>query len=134
MSVPAIQGVVLGAALGAAPPAVTYLGIVYIGIGFLGAFVADTIWWRQRTRWPRLSVVLRTVLFLILVRGVMHVAPNPAWTAGGIGCLLALGSLLLWGDHRYHHRLAAAGRYGKPQGGGDAIGNRGSGADSLEEG
>lgn len=108
------------------------LGVLYTALGFFGAFVTETAWWQRRTRWPRFSVVLRTLLFLVLVRGVMYLTPGRAWAALAVVAALGAGALLLWWDSRHFHRLAGGEGYGKPQGGGDGNGDRGTGPSGLE--
>lgn len=108
------------------------LGVAYTAVGFFGAFVTETAWWRRRTRWPRFSVVLRTLLFLVLVRGVMYLTPGRGWAALAAVAALGAGALLLWLDSRRYQQLAGRDRYGKPQGGGDGIGDRGTGPSGLE--
>lgn len=93
-------------AQGVSPNLLLPLGLFYIGLGFVGSFLSQTVWWRRRFRWGRLSILLRTLLFLVLVRGFMYVTPTRGWAAIASLLALAAGSLLLWLDARHYSRQA----------------------------
>lgn len=74
------------------------LGGVYAAAGFVGAFVSETGWWRRRVKVGSFPMGLRIVFFLLLVRGIMRLAPSPALMAAGIAAVMAAGFGLIWWD------------------------------------
>lgn len=94
------------------------LGGAYGLLGFWGAFVAETLWWRRRLGWRPLPVPLRTLLFLVLARGLMRLTLTTGALVAVLVGAVAVGFGILWLDRRYHHHLGAGGAPSGYAGGG----------------